>query len=554
MKQVTYRIVGHVTDDMVPAITLSCDTLRGVTKAKLDIADADNATLVLTLIGEPDPSLFEDVVSIMYAKGLEVREDIHFDGREDGVPMQSFDTDAPPQPKHYVLGDAPRRGRSVPLGAAVASVLTAVILAVLLTFSLTTAYHKQDTPPVAGSVDSDKDEAVYAELEVIDRLFRDLSMKDLDDEALLTAVLKGYVTATGDPYAEYFTAEEFARQTSSMNGEVYGIGVSVVQGEIVSEGNAYTAIIVAYVYPDSPAEAAGVVHGDAIMFVGKGDDKTLVRDIGYAEALDRMSGTAGTECAFTVYRRPQGSDDDVPYEAIDISAVRQKFTAQSVLSHVYEPDPTVGIIRMTGFDNPTAAQFVEAMDALKEQGCTAFVLDLRNNPGGLLTSVEDILIYFLQEGDTLISTKNSKGVTSVTTIGIGENGKVTCGSGSVDQTDLGKYADLPLTVLVNENSASAAELFTANIRDHELGTIVGTTTYGKGSMQTTYSLARYGYDGALKLTTAYYYPPSGEGYDGIGITPHVAVELSEEAQKYNINLLPDELDNQLIAAVEALSD
>ncbi|MBQ7909623.1 MAG: hypothetical protein IJ363_02375, partial [Clostridia bacterium] len=93
---------------------------------------------------------------------------------------------------------------------------------------------------------------------------------------------------------------------------------------------------------------------------------------------------------------------------------------------------------------------------------------------------------------------------------------------------------------------------TSNIRDYELGTIVGTTTYGKGCGQTTYPLSRYGYDGALKLTSFYYYPPCGEGYDGIGITPHVEVELSEEAQKYNINLLPDELDNQLAAAVASM--
>ena len=103
-----------------------------------------------------------------------------------------------------------------------------------------------------------------------------------------------------------------------------------------------------------------------------------------------------------------------------------------------------------------------------------------------------------------------------------------------------------------EFSASAAELFTANMRDHGLAKVVGVTTYGKGSMQTTYSLARYGYDGALKLTTAYYFPPCGEGYDGVGITPHVEVALSEEAQKYNINLLPDHLDNQLAEAIETM--
>ena len=127
-----------------------------------------------------------------------------------------------------------------------------------------------------------------------------------------------------------------------------------------------------------------------------------------------------------------------------------------------------------------------------------------------------------------------------------------CGTGELTAEDIGRYRDLKISLLVNDYSASAAELFTSNIRDYELGTIVGTTTYGKGCGQTTYPLSRYGYDGALKLTSFYDYPPCGEGYDGIGITPHVAVELSEEAQKYNINLLPDELDNQLAAAVASM--
>ncbi len=549
MKQIIYELLGHIPPDMAPAITTSCNSLKGVVNTTLTVhQEQAGATLSLHIQEEPDEALDRDIRAIIQAKGLSVTaSSLPVDVKTANINVG--------ESRHYVLAETnAKQRRTVPLTAAITSLITAIILTVLLTFALTTAYHKQDTPPPAGSGSSDSIQDTYAELEVIDRLFRDLAMKELDDEALLTAVLKGYVSATGDRYAAYMTAEEFKAQTSSMNGEVCGIGVSVVQDEIISEGAAFTVILVAYVYPDSPAEAAGLVHGDAIMFVGKGDDKTLVQDIGYTEAIDRMAGKEGTECAFTVYRRPQGADDDVPYEAIDISAIRQKFTARSVLARVYAPDPTVGIVRITGFDNPTAQQFTEAMEELKAQGCTSFVLDLRNNPGGLLSSVEDILVYFLSEGDTIISTKDSSDNTSVTSLTVGANGKVTCGTQSIVKEEIGKYAELKLSVLVNENSASAAELFTANMRDHELATIVGTVTYGKGSMQTTYSLARYGYDGALKLTTAYYYPPSGEGYDGIGITPHTVVALSAEAQKYNINLLPDELDNQLIAAVKALTD
>jgi carboxyl-terminal processing protease len=306
------------------------------------------------------------------------------------------------------------------------------------------------------------------------------------------------------------------------------------------------------VYPDSPAEAAGVLPGDYIMFVGLGEDRVLVQTIGYTEALNRMRGKEGTECSFTVYRRPQGADESAAYEEVEITAIRQKITTRSVVSHVHENDSTVGIVKMISFDNTTLAQITDAIESLKAAGCQYFVFDLRNNPGGLLTSVEDVLTLFLQEGDTVISTKDSAGNESVTKIAVNAKGHVTCGSGVLTREDIGKYRDLKFSLLVNGYSASAAELFTANIRDYELGKIVGTKTYGKGSMQTTFSLARYGYDGALKLTTAHYFPPCGEGYDGIGITPHVEVSLSEEAQKYNINLLPDSLDNQLTAAIETM--
>jgi carboxyl-terminal processing protease len=163
-----------------------------------------------------------------------------------------------------------------------------------------------------------------------------------------------------------------------------------------------------------------------------------------------------------------------------------------------------------------------------------------------------LLVLFLQEDDTIITTKYAGGKEYTSTVSRNRAGKVLCGTHERDAEDIGKYRDLNFSVLVNGYSASAAELFTANIRDYGLGKIVGTTTYGKGCGQTTYSLSRYGYEGALKLTTFYYYPPCGEGYDGIGIVPHVEVELSEEAKEHNINLLPHELDNQLAAAVASM--
>ena len=560
MKQVTYEIRGVVTEAMIPAMTASCESLPGVRGVQITVSDdGDIARLTLAIPDISTDRMEQDLVRIMNAKGLELTLPALSESDEPPVPPPPPVAETPPPknpyaaPNRYVASPPPKEGKRISLTAALSTVITAVILAVLVTFSLTRSYMKKDLPTVVQPGQSSEAEDKFAELDVIDRLFRSLTVAEgLDDEAILASVLKGYVAATGDAYAEYFTAEEFAEQTSSQNGEMCGIGVSVVNDILTVDGIPYQVITVANVYPDSPAEAAGVLPGDHIMFVGTGENKTLVQTIGYTEALNRMKGVEGSECAFTVYRRAPGADESAPYEQEEITAIRQKITTRSVIGRVHAEDPTVGIIKMTGFDNTTLPQLTEAVESLKTAGCEYFIFDLRNNPGGLLTSVEDVLTLFLQEGDTVISTKNSAGEESVTKIAVNAKGYVTCGSGILTKEDIGKYRDLKFSVIVNGFSASAAELFTANIRDYELGTIVGTKTYGKGSMQTTLSLSKYGYDGALKLTTAHYFPPCGEGYDGIGITPHVAVELSEEAQKYNINLLPDELDNQLAAAVASM--
>ena len=336
------------------------------------------------------------------------------------------------------------------------------------------------------------------------------------------------------------------------DGKMCGIGVNVVSNTLHISGVDYQVVTIANVYPESPAEAAGVLPGDHIMYVGKGEEKILVHEVGYTQALTLLKGEEGTECAFTVFRFPAGASLDSTYEEVEITAIRKIFTTRSVTFRHYSEDETVGIIRLTGFDNTTRDQFIDAVETLKAEGCTSFVLDLRGNPGGLLTSVVDVLVLFLQEDDVIITTKDAAGQETATAVTCNKNGQVVCGTGELTREDVGKYRDLKISVLVNEYSASAAELFTSNIRDYELGTIVGTTTYGKGCGQTTYSLARYGYAGALKLTSFYYSAPLGECYDGVGITPHVVVELSEEAANYNINLLPDRLDNQLGAAVDSM--
>lgn len=449
-------------------------------------------------------------------------------------------------PGTYVTGRHPKESRRIPLASAIGTVVTAVILAVLITFSLTTMYHTSDG---VGEITSGQgEEPAFSELITLDKLFRSLTVRDLDDEAIGEALLKAYVEATGDHYARYYNEEEYKALIAEQNGSMCGIGISVFSNTLEYDGVTYQVVQVDSVYPDSPAEAAGVLAGDAIMRIGDGEDAVAVNDIGYTEALARLKGEEGTVAVFSVWRR---SEDGNGYDTIRIEAERKQLTTLSVTGRVCTENEKVGVIRIRSFDNTTMPQFRDAMDQLIAGGCDAFVIDLRNNPGGLLSSVEDVLTFFLSEGDVMLYTRDrdDKKETACVTV---SDGKVTSGSGQLKPEDVGCYRQYPITVLVNGYSASAAELFTANVRDHKLGTVIGTNTYGKGTMQTTYPLSRYGYAGALKLTTRYYDPPCGENYDGIGILPDFVVELSEEAQSYNSHMIPDRVDNQLMTAVSVL--
>ena len=191
------------------------------------------------------------------------------------------------------------------------------------------------------------------------------------------------------------------------------------------------------------------------------------------------------------------------------------------------------------------------MDKLLEAGCDKFIFDVRYNPGGDLVSIKSVLSYFLSEGDVFIriADKNGK-VESDEIEAISYTGNYEpC---SIEKNDIGKYRDLNFAVLTNRSTASAAELFTSVLMDYKLSVTVGEKTYGKGTMQTTYSLVPYGYTGALKLTTKYYYPPLSDSYEGVGIEPDVSIELDEALEGKNIYTIKDAEDNQIQAAIEEL--
>ena len=407
-------------------------------------------------------------------------------------------------------------------------------------------------------------------LALIDLLFEKFSIYDIDRDTAMLAAVKAYVEATGDKYAVYYSDEEWREYATENNGDLYGIGVTVVFD--------YTqnCIEVVSIVPGSPAEKYLKVGDFITHFYSLGkffsvdetvdkyyekykeiypDDESILlnaRYDAYQEILSNIKGEIGTIARIKVDR---GGEEHTFF------IERAKVKTQSVIYKISKTDPSVGIVWINSFDLVAPAQFKEAMDALIASGVNKFVFDVRENPGGNVASVSAVLSTLLQEGDVILSTKDSNGKSGTTvvhevTYDPPENDKVEdYSSCSVAKGDIGKYRGYDMVVLANENSASAAELFTAALRDYGLAEIVGVKTFGKGSMQSLVELSAYGedYPGVLRFTTKLYFPPCGEGYDGgIGIQPDHYVDLSEEAKKLNFYKLNEENDDQLKKAISVL--
>ena len=334
---------------------------------------------------------------------------------------------------------------------------------------------------------------------------------DLSDKTAVTdALLYCYTKVIGDPYTIYRPPVETEEFNSDMSGKFGGIGV------IVEYNHDDENIMVGTVYPDSPAHKAGVQAGDYLHAI---DGKT-VEELGYLNAVYYVRGEIGSTVELTLIRNG---------EYITLSMVREEVQEINV-AYELDEESKIGYIQIVQFKATTYEQFVEAIEYMEENGAVGIVFDLRNNPGGYLNSVTDVISYIIPSGHTVVSYQyKGQGKTVYTTAGDGNMGD--------------HVVDLPFVVLCNEHTASAGEIFTAALRDYTVegilkGKTVGVNTYGKGIMQNTFS---YPLDGSsVTKTVAYYDPPCGVNYHGVGVVPDVVVELGDEG------------DNQLEIAYETL--
>lgn len=344
----------------------------------------------------------------------------------------------------------------------------------------------------------------------IKRLVDRYYMGEVTEQDYETWQLRSLLYALDDPYSCYYTPEEYDELMESSNGTYCGIGALVSQ-------NAKTGIItIVKPFVDGPAYEAGMLPGDIIYKV-EGKEVTGV-DI--SQVVSEMKGEQGTKVTIEVVR--EGENDPITLEV-----VRDTVEVPTVEYKMLEDN--IGYIYVMEFDEVTAKQFIEAIDTLMKQNMKGLIIDIRDNPGGLLETVVTMLDRMLPDG-LIVYTEDKNG------------------QRDEKKSDAIEF-NLPLAVLINGNSASASEIFAGAIQDYEKGTIVGTQSFGKGIVQSVIPL----YDGsAVKMTVAYYYTPKGRNIHGIGITPDVEVELAEGlSQKVVIST---EEDNQLQKAIEIVKE
>ncbi len=336
-------------------------------------------------------------------------------------------------------------------------------------------------------------------------------LEDGKETDFADGIYKGFISSLDDPYSVYYTADEYKALMESSSGTYCGIGAYVSQ-------NAKTGIItIVKPFSTGPAYQEGILPGDILYKV---NDKA-VTGVDISKVVSDMKGKKGTPVKITIVR--EGEPDP-----IDFSVTRENVEVPTIESQML--DNKIGYIIISEFDEVTVSQFVKAVNKLEADGMKGLVVDVRNNPGGLLASVVKILDRLLPP-ELIVYTEDKNGNREEQT--------------AVDK----KQVKVPMAVLINGQSASASEIFAGTLQDYKAATIIGTTSFGKGIVQKVIPLS----DGtAVKLTISKYYTPQGRNIHGIGITPDIKVDLSDDLKKQVV--IPIDKDNQLQEAIKTITN
>ena len=333
---------------------------------------------------------------------------------------------------------------------------------------------------------------------------------DIEEEAQEEAIYDGIMAGLEDPYSVYYTSEEYAALQEETSGEYVGIGAVVTQGE-------NKAVTIVRPIPGSPAEEIGLMAEDIVVQVGDVE----ITDQDLQSVVDMIRGEDGTKVYIKIFRPSEN-------EYMEFDVTRRKVENVTVYAEILEDN--IGYIQVQQFYDNTDEEFIAAVKDMQSKNVKGIIVDVRDNPGGLLTSVVNMCDFIMEEGP-ILTTKD-------------KNGRVINKYDSTDEESL----DIPMVVLVNGNSASASEIFAGALKDTGKAELVGTTTYGKGIVQSVIPLS----DGtAIKITIAKYFTPAGHDIHEAGVEPDYVVELPESMGSA-VNVKRED-DTQLNKAIDIIN-
>ena len=391
-------------------------------------------------------------------------------------------------------------------------ILTAFLTFIFTTIYITKKYNISDGEQTISSLfsgSSSSDDKLTKSLKNIKSLLKKYYLNDIDEDKAIDGAIAGYVSALGDKYTEYIPKDEMQEYTQNLMGNYVGIGIYMAQN---TKDN---TIIVISPIKYSPAEEAGILPGDIIKKI----DGVEYNGESMEAAANNIKGVEGSTVKLEIQRGQEIKEFEI---------TRKKITTNPVVSEKLENN--IGYLEVSSFDENTAENFKAKYQELKSQGITSLIIDLRNNGGGLVEEALKIADYIVPKDKELLVT-------------VDKNGKE-----KIEKSKEDVLIDMPIVVLVNNNSASSSEILAGALKDLNEATIVGNTTYGKGVIQQLLSLR----DGSgLKVTVEEYYTPNRTKINGVGIEPDEKVELPESVT--NILVVKDEEDTQLQKAVELLS-
>lgn len=356
------------------------------------------------------------------------------------------------------------------------------------------------------------DTSVRSKINDLTALIKAYYYEDVDEEVLAEGLYKGLFASLGDPYSAYYTEEEYEEMMISASAQYEGIGAVLQQ-------NADTMKVkIVKVYDDTPAQAAGLQSGDQVIQVEQID----ARSMELSELVTHIRGKENSKVRLLITREGE-------FQEQEFQVKRAKVDVPTVEGSMLQDE--IGLIVVHEFGTATADSFIETVEDLQKQGMQKMIVDLRDNPGGMLSSVVEVLDYILPEG-LIVYTEDKYG------------------NRQEETSDAEHYLDLPMAVLINGNSASCSEIFAGAIRDYDYGTLIGTTTYGKGVVQTVRPLAD---NSAIKLTTAKYFTPKGENIHGTGIEPDIELQYKYTGKRDADTPYDYTKDNQVRRAVKELT-